>query len=68
MKHENSDDFSYEMNLPSYIEAPLKAGSKVGTVNLLYHGTVIGSIDMVTTEDISEGFNLLGFLHELFLS
>ena len=68
MKHENSDDFSYEMNLPSYIEAPLKAGSKVGTVNLLYHGTVIGSIDMVTTEDISEGFNLLGFFHELFLS
>lgn len=68
MKHENAADFSYEMNLPSYIDAPLAAGSKVGTVNLLYHGTVIGSIDMVSTEDVSEGFCLLGFLHELFFS
>lgn len=68
MKYENAADFSYEIDLPNYVNAPLKAGSKVGTVNLLYHGALIGSIDMVTTEDIYEGFSLLGFLHEIFFS
>ena len=69
MKHENAEDFTYQLNLTkNYVEAPCPAGTKVGTVDLLYHGTVIGSIDMVTTEDTTEGFNLIGFLHELFFS
>ena len=46
----------------------LKQGAKVGTVDLLYQGNVIGSVDMVTTEEVTEGFNLLGFLHKLFFS
>lgn len=69
MKHENAEDFTYQLNLTkNYVEAPCPAGTKVGTVDLLYHGTVIGSIDMVTAEDTTEGFNLIGFLHELFFS
>lgn len=65
---ENIDDFSWKINLPAYIDVPLKKGSKVGTVDLLYQGNIIGSVDIVTTEDIIEGFNLLGFLHKLFFS
>lgn len=69
MKHEKAEDFTYKLNLTTnYINAPCPAGTKVGTVDLIYQGTVIGSIDMVTTEDTSEGFNLIGFLHELFFS
>ena len=51
------DDFSWKMNLPAYIDAPLKQGDKVGTVDLLYQGNVVGSVDMVTTEEVTEGFN-----------
>lgn len=65
---EQAGDFSYEINLPTYIEAPVAKGDKVGTVDLLYQGKVIGSVDMVATEDVVEGFNLWGFLHKLFFS
>ena len=65
MKNENPDDFSCEVNLPKAISAPLKAGDKVGTVDLIFQGTVIGSVDMVATEDINSGFNIIGFLHKL---
>lgn len=69
MKHEKAEDFTYKLNLTkNYIEAPCPAGTKVGTVDLIYHDTVIGSIDMVTGEDTVEGFSLIGFLHELFFS
>ena len=68
MDTDNVDDFSWKMNLPAYIDAPLKQGAKVGTVDLLYQGNVVGSVDMVTTEEVTEGFNLLGFLHKLFFS
>ena len=68
MDTDNADDFSWKINLPAYIDAPLKQGAKVGTVDLLYQGNVIGSVDMVTTEEVTEGFNLLGFLHKLFFS
>lgn len=68
MDKEKAEDFSWKMNLPTYIDAPLKEGDKVGTVDLLYQGNVIGSVDMVVTEDVPEGFNLLGFLHKLFFS
>lgn len=67
MDTDNVNDFSWKMNLPAYIDAPLKQGAKVGTVDLLYQGNVVGSVDMVTTEEVTEGFNLLGFLHKLFL-
>lgn len=66
--NENEADFSYKVNLPKYIDAPLKANAKVGSVDLLYKGSVIGSVDLVTQEDIPEGFNILGFLHKLFFS
>lgn len=65
---ENPEDFTYKINLPKYIEAPLKAHAKVGSVDLLYKGNVIGSVDLVTQEDLPEGFNILGFLHKLFFS
>lgn len=65
---EQVGDFSYAINLPTYIEAPVAKGDKVGTVDLLYKGKVIGSVDMVVTEDVVEGFNLWGFLHKLFFS
>lgn len=68
MDTDNTDDFSWKINLPAYIDAPLKQSAKVGTVDLLYQGNVIGSVDMVTTEEVTEGFNLLGFLHKLFFS
>ena len=69
MKHEKAEDFTYKLNLTkNHIEAPCPAGTKVGTVDLIYHDTVIGSIDMVTGEDTVEGFSLIGFLHELFFS
>lgn len=65
---EQAGDFSYAINLPTYIEAPVAKGDKVGTVDLLYQGKVIGSVDMVATEDVVEGFNLWGFLHKLLFS
>lgn len=68
MDNENPNDFSYQVNLPKYIDAPSKKDTKVGSVDLLYKGHKIGSVDLVTTENINEGFNFLGFLHKLLFS
>ncbi len=68
MQGEKAEDFTYKVNIPSYIEGPLKAGAKVGSVDLLYKGTVVGNVDMVVNEDINEGFNIFGFLHKLFFA
>lgn len=67
LKDENEDDFTYKENLPSFVKAPTKKGDKVGTVDVFYQGKQIGSIDLVASEDISEGFNFLGFLHSIFV-
>lgn len=63
---EDAKDFSYKVNLPAYVKAPTKQGEKVGSADLFYQGEQIGSIDLLATEDISEGFNILGFLHSIF--
>ena len=57
-----------ENEFTSIYRCSIKQGVKVGTVDLLYQGNVVGSVDMVTTEEVTEGFNLLGFLHKLFFS
>lgn len=68
MKNENPEDFSYQIDLPNFINAPVKKGDKVGSVNLIYQGTAIGSVDLVADEDINPGFNIFGFLHKLLFS
>lgn len=68
MKNENPADFTYQLDIPKYINTPVKAGDKVGIANLLYQGTIIGNVDIIATEDIEPGFNILGFLHKLLFS
>ena len=41
-----------EYSLPESIEAPVKAGDKVGTVTLSYAGKELGTVELVVSETV----------------
>jgi len=53
-----------KIDLPEYIQAPVKKGQEVGNALILKDGKEIGSIPLVVTEDISRG-SLLGMLRKV---
>ncbi len=66
LNNEDEADFTYKANLPKFIQAPLKKGDKVGTIDLFYKDQLIGSTDLVLNQDIDTGFNLWSFFHKIF--
>lgn len=55
-----------KIQLPEYIQAPLKEGQQVGNALILQKGREIGRIPLVITEEINKGY-LLGMLKKVFL-
>lgn len=51
--------------MPKVIDAPLTAGTKVGSAILTYDGEEIGRVDMVA-EAVPEGFSIGSWLVGLF--
>lgn len=48
------DKAEYTFDLPESVEAPVTAGTKLGTVTLSYEGTVYGTLDMVASDDVEQ--------------
>ena len=40
------------IDLPESLEAPVKAGAKLGTVTMIYDGVEYGTLDMVASDDV----------------
>lgn len=47
------DDAQYIIDLPEELEAPIRAGDKLGTVTLTYNGVEYGTLDMVASDDVA---------------
>ena len=46
-------DIEVKTNLPDAIEAPIVAGTKVGTADLIYNGQYLSTIDLVASETVN---------------
>ena len=60
----NSEDLKIETSLPEYMAAPVNEGDKIGTVNVVLNGEVVGSGDLIA--DFSVKRHPLGFLMQFF--
>ena len=50
----------YETNLPEAVEAPIEKGEKIGTLDLYHSGEIIGSVPLVSMEDVEQSELLSG--------
>ena len=50
----------YETNLPETVEAPIEKGEKIGTLDLYHSGEIIGSVPLVSMEDVEQSELLSG--------
>lgn len=48
----DKDEFKTEIEAPSKVEAPVKAGQKLGRVKLMYKNVEVGSADLVAGENV----------------
>jgi D-alanyl-D-alanine carboxypeptidase len=52
-KFVTSENTTTRAELDSAVKAPVEAGTKVGTLSILYNGNVVGTTDILTTEAVS---------------
>ena len=50
----------YETNIPESVEAPIEKGEKIGTLDLYHSGEIIGSVPLVSMEDVEQSELLSG--------
>ena len=48
-----SEDFEWTYDLPESVEAPVKAGDKLGTMTVTLDGESYGTVDLVAVNDVS---------------
>lgn len=46
------DKAEFVIDLPESLEAPVKAGTKLGTVSIVYDGVNYGTLDMIASDDV----------------
>ena len=51
---------SYEYDLPESVEAPIEKGESIGKLKLVHSGEVIGSVPLVSAEDVEQSELLSG--------
>ncbi|MBQ4546314.1 MAG: hypothetical protein IJA17_04045 [Oscillospiraceae bacterium] len=51
---------SYEYDLPESVEAPIEKGEAIGKLKLVHSGEVIGSVPLVSAEDVEQSELLSG--------
>ncbi len=61
-KKSEADAITQKLNLPEKISAPVKKGDKIGTVDFYLNDVQIGSVDIVSTNDVSKMSFLTAFL------
>lgn len=58
LNEENSSAYSIKVNLPHYLAAPIKAGDKAGSIDILYNNEKIGEVPMIADRSSYTGFNI----------
>ncbi len=51
---------TYEYALPESVEAPIEKGEEIGKLNLVHSGEIIGSVSLVSAEDVEQSELLSG--------
>ena len=62
MKKDEIDKLKYEYNLPKSIDAPMKKGSEVGEIKIIFDNDLIFSLKFTTIKDV----NSKGILERFF--
>jgi len=47
------EDAQFIIDLPESVEAPVAAGTKLGTVTIIYDGVTYGTLDMIASDDVA---------------
>lgn len=62
---EKAEDFSCKLETPKFVTGPLPKGTAVGRIILYKKGEPVGSMPLVTAEELEPGFNIIGYIHGL---
>lgn len=54
--------FSIKTNAPPSVTAPIQAGQKIGTIQILYAGDVVDEVAMTADQSVEEGFSLTAMI------
>ncbi len=60
----NEDELSVEARIPEYLVAPVNQGDEIGTVEVMYQGSVVGSGRLIADSGVKR--HPLGFLMQFF--
>ncbi|MDQ0203268.1 D-alanyl-D-alanine carboxypeptidase family protein [Pectinatus haikarae] len=63
---ESGTSYSIKVNLPQYLEAPVKTGDKVGSVDIFYNNNKVGEVPMTADRSSGTGFNLESLCYALY--
>lgn len=58
---------STKVSVPSYIDAPIKAGEEYGSVTYSLGNTILATIPLIADRDVEESWGLKSFIDHLFL-
>jgi len=63
---QDNKEYSIKMNIPRYVDAPIKTGDKVGTVDLFYDNKKVAEIPVVADSPSPKGFNIKSLCYNIF--
>lgn len=55
-------NYSIQMDIPAFVNAPVKEGQSIGSVRILYNKEVVDYVDLIADKAAPEGFNLTSML------
>ncbi|WP_196603121.1 D-alanyl-D-alanine carboxypeptidase family protein [Pectinatus frisingensis] len=63
---EDSSAYSVKLDIPKYVNAPIKTGDKVGTVDILYNNQKVGEVPMLADRSSNRGFSFKSLYYVLY--
>ncbi len=63
---EDSSAYSIKINVPRYVDAPVKAGDKVGTVDIFYNDKKVNEVPMLADNSSEKGLNFKSLCYALY--
>lgn len=63
---ETGSAYSMKINLPRYLEAPVKSGDQVGSIDILYNNQKVGEVPMLADKSSTRGFSLASLCYTVY--
>lgn len=66
LSSENSSSYSIKINMPRYLEAPVKMHDKVGSVDILYDNKKVGEVPIIADSSSDSGFSFQSLYYAVY--